>query len=463
MSENNSTSNNSTPQSEKEIAAARRNAAFNWLVAIVAIVVIAIKFPSFTQTALVFIITLGVLVFVHEWGHYQFGRWGGMKINRFGIGFPPWVFTKRYKGIDYSIGALPIGGMVDIAGLGSEEEMVATAKSDAETLSQSQRPARRDVPHGQKLFQDAALGWRFMTLFAGPLMNFVLAIVMFIGVFTIWGVIDQQKSGTSNRIGTVNYNTPADKAGLRDGDKIIGVNGVATEETGTISRLIRNSGSRFAEAELSTPAVGFDARVEAGEKPITPVTLTVLRDGKTLQKRVTPTFQDLPMLTSNGIESYRSPAIGIEFEENLVFQKVGVAEAAKMGVLMSAGMTVQLLQVVGKAITFQLNPAERRGIGGPVKIAQAVGKASRGGPQQLFLFAGLLSMNLGLMNLLPFPALDGGRILFLGYEFIFRKPVDSKKESVVHMAGMVMLLAFMLFITVRDVLPWLQSNLKNVF
>jgi regulator of sigma E protease len=126
-------------------------------------------------------------------------------------------------------------------------------------------------------------------------------------------------------------------------------------------------------------------------------------------------------------------------------------------------MTVQLLQVVGKALTFQLNPAERRGIGGPVKIAQAVGKASQGGPQELLLFAGLLSMNLGLMNLLPFPALDGGRILFLGYEFVFRKPVDSKKESVVHMAGMVMLLAFMLFITVRDVLPWLERSIRSVF
>jgi regulator of sigma E protease len=146
-----------------------------------------------------------------------------------------------------------------------------------------------------------------------------------------------------------------------------------------------------------------------------------------------------------------------------VFQKVGIAEAATKGVLMSAGMTVQLLQVVGKALTFQLNPAERRGIGGPVKIAQAVGKASQGGPQELLLFAGLLSMNLGLMNLLPFPALDGGRILFLGYEFVFRKPVDSKKESVVHMAGMVMLLAFMLFITVRDVLPWLERSIRSVF
>lgn len=124
---------------------------------------------------------------------------------------------------------------------------------------------------------------------------------------------------------------------------------------------------------------------------------------------------------------------------------------------------MQLLRVVGRALTFQLNDAEKRSIGGPVKIAQAVGKASKGGPQELFLFAGLLSMNLGLMNLLPFPALDGGRILFLGYELVFRKPIDAQKESIVHMAGMVMLLAFMLFITVRDILPWLERSLKGVF
>lgn len=463
MSENNSTPNITAPQSEQEIVAARRNAVFNWLVAIVAIAVIAIKFPSFAQTALVFIITLGILVFVHEWGHYQFGRWSGMKVNRFGIGFPPWVYTKRYKGIDYSIGALPVGGMVDIAGLGSEEEMVATAKSDTELLNESQRAGRKDIPHGEKLFQDASLGWRFMTLFAGPMMNFIFALVMFISVFTIWGIIDQQKSGTTNLIATVNYNTPASKAGLQEGDRIVGVNGIATVSTGKISRLIRNSGARFAQATLSTPDVGFDARVEAGEKKIMPVTLAITRDGKALKKQVVPTFQDLPMVTANGIESYRAPAIGIEFDENLVFQKVGIAEAAQTGVMMSAGMTVQLLQVVGKAVTFKLNSAERNGIGGPVKIAQAVGKASRGGPQELLLFAGLLSMNLGLMNLLPFPALDGGRILFLGYELVFRRPIDSKKESVVHMAGMVMLLAFMLFITVRDVWPWLLSNVRNVF
>lgn len=462
MPENNS-ENPQAKATPEELAAARKNMVFNWLIAIATIIFVAVKFPDFTQTAFIFVITLSILVFVHEWGHFQFGRWGGMKVNRFGIGFPPWIYTKRHKGIDYSIGALPIGGMVDIAGLGSEEEMVATAKRDEETLNESQRSARTGVPHGEKLFQDASLGWRFMTLFAGPLMNFIFALVMFIGVFTVWGIIDQDKSGTVNRVAAVRINTPADKAGLQEGDVINGINGIATDQPTVLSRIIRDSGSRFVQAENSYGATSFQARAEVGEKPIVSVTLSVQRDGKTLIKKVTPTFQPIEYIGAKGIDSMRAPAIGIEFAENLVFQKVGVGEAVKTGVLMSAGMTTQLLQVVGRALTFQLNDAEKRSIGGPVKIAEAVGKASKGGPQQLLLFAGLLSMNLGLMNLLPFPALDGGRILFLGYELVFRKPIDSKKESIVHMAGMVMLLAFMLFITVRDVLPWLERSFKSVF
>lgn len=449
------------PPDQKQIAEARRNAIFNWLIAIAAIAVFTLKFPAATQTIFIFIVTLGVLVFVHEWGHYQFGRWAGMRVNRFGIGFPPWIFTKRYKGIDYSIGALPIGGMVDIAGLGSEEEMVATAKRDEDKLTESQRKSRHDIPHGQRLFQDASLGWRFWTLFAGPFMNFLFAIVMFVGVFSIWGIIEQQR--TVNRIASVRLATPADKAGLQTGDTIVSVNGIKTDSTAVISQQIRNSGTRFAEAEVRTPATAFSVRGEAGEKPIVPVTVTLQRDGQSIQKTITPTFQDLEYPTANGLDSIRLPALGVEFEQQFVFKKVGIAEAVSTGILMSVNMTIQLLKVVGRAFTFQLNSAERRSIGGPVKIAQEVGKASKGGPQNLMLFAGLLSMNLGLMNLLPFPALDGGRILFLGYELVFRKPIDAKKESIVHMAGMVMLLAFMLFITVRDVLPWLERSLRNVF
>src|SRR5687768_7607878 len=114
-------------ETEQDLAAARRQAALGWIVAGAAIAVFTLRYPSAAYTALMFIITLSVLVFVHEWGHYQFARWAGMKVNRFGIGFPPWIFTTERNDIKYSIGALPIGGMVDIAGLGSEEEMMATA------------------------------------------------------------------------------------------------------------------------------------------------------------------------------------------------------------------------------------------------------------------------------------------------------------------------------------------------
>src|SRR5690606_1937438 len=102
--------------------------------------------------------------------------------------------------------------------------------------------------------------------------------------------------------------------------------------------------------------------------------------------------------------------------------------------------------------TFNLSAEEKRGVGGPVKIAEAAGQNARQGFGQLMLFAGLLSVNLGLLNLLPIPALDGGRILFVIYEKIMRRPVDPKKENLMHLAGMALLLAFMIFITLRDVI-----------
>ena len=126
-------------------------------------------------------------------------------------------------------------------------------------------------------------------------------------------------------------------------------------------------------------------------------------------------------------------------------------------------MTQQIGTFLGRAVTFQLTREETRSIGGPVKIAQATTKAARAGFYMACLTAGMISVNLGLMNLLPLPALDGGRILFLVYELIFRKPFDARKEGLVHMVGMAMLLVFMLFITALDILPWVTRSLKGVF
>lgn len=445
---------------------ARRRTLTNWGITIAVLAALAFKYPVMMKGALIFIVTLSILVFVHEWGHYQFGRWAGMKVNRFGIGFPPWIYTKRRNGIDYSIGALPIGGMVDIAGLGSEEEMVATARQDGEVVSSSQRAAKPDTPHGEKLFQDASLGWRFMTLFAGPLMNFIFAVVVFVTLFSVWGAVKEMD--TKQSIGFVHPNTPADKAGLRIGDKIVSINGQSVSDTGTISSLVQDSNRLFAQAPVTARTkgieAGIDSRADLGARPMGKLNFGIDRQGQALTKTITPSVQDIPFPTPDGrIDSRQAPAIGIEFDITYIREKVGVGEAVNRGVMGSLNMTGQILSFLGRAFTFNLSREEVKSIGGPVKIAQATTKSARGGFYAACLTAAMISVNLGLMNLLPLPALDGGRILFLGYELVFRKPLDSKKESLFHMAGMALLLLFMVGITIKDVWPWVIRSFNNVF
>jgi regulator of sigma E protease len=157
------------------------------------------------------------------------------------------------------------------------------------------------------------------------------------------------------------------------------------------------------------------------------------------------------------------PYLGVQFDPNgvdLKYVKTDVVTAVKEGFIRSAGISLQILDVLKRAATRNLSEEEVKGIGGPVKIAQATGEFSKKGPIALLLLSAMLSVNLGLMNLLPFPALDGGRILFLGYELVARKPIDARKEGIAHTVGMVMLLAFMLFITARDILPFITKQLS---
>ena len=384
-------------------------------------------FPVGFKTTMIFIVTLSILVFVHEWGHYQFARWAGMKVNRFAIGFPPFIYTKRYNGIDYSIGALPIGGMVDIAGLGSEEEMVHTVKGEGETpVKDWTRPA------GKKQFQDANLGWRFLTLFAGPLMNFILAIVVSIALFSIIGVPNPEGI-KRNLVGMTLGGSPAAKAGVQMGDLVVGVGKVNTDDTDKIMELIR-----------ATPM---------GET----VDLQVKRNDKVVTLPVKPTPQVLPVVNKDGkVEEKEVPAVGISFSEDPAsiksYDRLGIVDATKTAFIGSFAMSKEILNLVKRAFTGQMTAVDKGGIGGPVAIAKMAKSSSDAGPYTLLLFGASLSINLGLLNLLPLPALDGGRILFLGYELIMRRPLDPRKEGFVHMAGMVLLLAFMLFITLRDVI-----------
>lgn len=398
------------------------------------LVVFTLLKPDWVAAIASFIVVLGVLVFVHEWGHYQFARWAGMKVNRFAIGFPPFVYTRVHKGISYSVGALPIGGMVDIAGLGSEEEMVAQVKGE-EAANPTRSTRRPLAPFGQRQFQDANLFWRFMTLFAGPMMNFLFAIVAFIAVFSLAGIPIQHYKPV---ILSVTTNQPAAQGGMKASDLITRVNGQAVTDATEVGTLIQRSGTR-------------------------PITIEVNRKGTTIPLAITPVLRDIYN------EGKPRPSIGIQFDQQpqdlirLTYQRLNPSDAIKAGFLESAGVAFSILDVLKRAVVRNLSPEEVKGIGGPVAIARVTRQAASFGPIATLYFAATLSVNLGLMNLLPIPALDGGRILFVfigsAYEKIAHRPIDPRKETLVHLAGMALLLAFMLFITARDILPLIKNHL----
>lgn len=407
------------PEPDSPEAAERSSGLKELAIVAAAALVFAIFKPDLAKTVAIFVATLGVLVLVHEWGHFQFARWAGLKVNRFALGFPPFIYTKRYKGIDYSLGALPIGGMVDIAGLGSEEEMVAEVRGQGKSVVRNTMRVR-----GEKQFQDVSLGWRFLTLFAGPLMNFILAIALFIGVYSIAGFPNPSWNAV---VDTVTAGQPAAQAGLKPGDQILSV------------------GSQKAIDQEKTREI----IIGAGAKS---TTITVLRDGKEVTLPITPRLRDI-YGTGKPV-----PSIGISFSEDekyiksFNYIKLTPTQAIMQGFHDSVEISKGILGTAGRAVTGKLAPEEKKNIGGPVKIARVMNQAADFGWPVLFKVAAMLSVNLGLLNLLPFPALDGGRILFLGYELIMRRPVDPRKEGLIHAAGMVMLLAFMLFITLRDVI-----------
>ena len=369
------------------------------------------------RTVIAFIITLSILVFVHEWGHYQFARWAGMRVKRFAIGFPPFIYTKRRNGIDYSIGALPIGGMVDIAGLGSEEEMVGSAKG---TTSAHAAPDKHK-PFGQRNFQDASLGWRFLTLFAGPLMNFVFALLVFFAVFYTYGRPEVQVLANKVSIGQ-----PAAKAGLKAKDQIVSINGQRITDPDILLQSVRANGTQ-------------------------PLKVVLNRNGKTIETVLTPVIKTMD--TEEG--ALPTPSIGIEFSYGKqTFRKLGFLETIQTGGEYTYKVASGIGRILKRAVTFRLTENDKANIGGPVKIAQVVGETARRSWVDLTVMAAALSVNLGLMNLLPIPALDGGRIMFIIYEAITRRPFDARKEGLVNAVGMAMVLTFMLFMTFRDVLPF---------
>jgi regulator of sigma E protease len=332
------------------------------------------------MTIVLSILIFGLLILVHEFGHFIVAKLADVKIDEFSLGMGPKVMQKKKGETVYSLRWFPIGGFVKMAGMEPEED---------------------DEPRG---FNKKTVLQRAAIIFAGPLMNFITALVLFILVFMVVGI-----PSDTNVIGKVVSGEPAETAGLKSGDKIIQIQGtqVATWE---------------------------DLVLTIRKHPQETIKLTVLRDET--KKEITVVPEKDPD-TGNG-------RIGILQS----WERKGFLTSITLGLKQAYDFTKLLVVSLGQMITGTVK-AE---VAGPVGVVQMVGEVARYGLASIMTFAGILSINLGVINLFPIPALDGSRLVFLGFEGVRGRPVDPEKENFVHLIGFALLMIIMVVITYKDIL-----------
>ncbi len=335
--------------------------------------------------ALIGILLLSILIAVHEFGHFMAARLTGIEVQEFAIGMGPKLFSRAGKsGTVFSLRAIPLGGFCAFYG---EDDVEGSHKDDP------------------RAYNRQAVWKRMLTIVMGPVMNFVLALVVAVGFYWVSGV-----SYIEPVIAELEAGRPAAQAGLQVGDRITHVNGV----------------------DMQTRSVEeIRAMITAGADP---VQLTVLRDGAAVETTMTP-FRDGDI--------YR---IGITFGSR--------TEAISLPMAVAAGAAYcwEGATIVFKTLSQLFTPEVFDQISGPVGVVAVVGQVvQQDGLVAFISMLVMISVNLGIMNLLPVPGLDGSRFLFTVVEAVRGKPIAPEKEAMVHLIGMAFLFAFMIFIIFRDV------------
>jgi regulator of sigma E protease len=434
---------------------------------------------QFLETVLYFVITLGVLVFVHEFGHFITAKLCGMRVDRFSIGFPPRAFGKQFGDTDYCVSWIPIGGYVKIAGMIDES-------FDTEHLA---------GPPQQWEFRSKPIWQRMLVIAGGVLMNILLAVAIFWGINFVQGRVIRE----TTEIGTIIEGSPAAKGGLQRGDRVLKINGTAithwddilnqiyienigNDVTFTVQRAGQEIEVPFARTAIPEPnetnfgivpshteivvntvqsgmpadALGLkpgdvllsvggtllqtDAQVKqlvqanAGK----PVIIEWRRGTEVLKGTTTPT--EGGMIGIGFALRYVGPVRKVDYS---VFEALprGLSDVFNVSVL----FIKQMWQIVTGKVAFA------QSVGGPIRIAQMATQTAELGVLTYLGFMALLSMSLAILNFLPFPALDGGHMTFLVYEAIFRREVPVSVRMVLQKAGFVLLLVFMVFVLYNDI------------
>ena len=339
-------------------------------------------------TILYFILILGVIVCVHEFGHFFFAKLFGVYVYEFSIGMGPKIFKWQGKNKEtaYSIRAIPIGGFCSLAGEGGEED----------------KKIKKD-----RLLQSKPVWQRFLIMFFGAGNNFILALVVLIFIGLIAGA---PKNNTI--VKDIVDGSPVSVAGMMPGDEIKYINGDRCKTQDDVRLFL-------ALAKEETEFV-------------------VVRDGKDI------TFKATPLSEEEAKE--KKYTFGMQFDQELEHSFFG---AIKYGFNKFYSLTRQMF------ITFKFLFTGRVGVGelsGPVGIFSAVDQTKESGFSSLLYLLALLSLNVGIVNLIPFPAFDGGRIVFLIIEKIKGKPVKAETENLIHTIGFFILLALIIYVTINDII-----------
>ena len=347
-----------------------------------------------------FIIVLGLLIFFHELGHFLAAKFFGVRVTRFSFGLGPRLLGVKIGETDYCLSAFPLGGFVKMVGEGTDEEVPA----EEENRSFAHKPVWQ----------------RMVIVFCGPLFNFLFALAVFTLVFATIG-----QMVLTNEIGEVKSGYPAAQAGLRPGDKIVQIAGNPVSGWKELPELIR----RY---------------------PGQTIPIVYERDRQRYRTTVTPVRSPIKNVFG---EEVQEAVIGITPTGRVVARELGPWEALRDGATQTWNITVMTVVSLVKLIQRKL-PLET--LGGPIFIAQLAGQQAQEGWVNLIFFTALLSVNLGILNLLPIPILDGGHIFFFAVEALIRKPLSLKAREVAQQVGMFVLILLMVFVFYNDILRLLK-------
>jgi regulator of sigma E protease len=358
--------------------------------------------PGLLLTILAFLLVIGPLVFVHELGHYFVARLFGVKIEAFSIGFGQEVkgWTDRH-GTRWKLAWMPLGGYVRFAG-----DMNGASQPD---------PAWLALPADERArtFQAKPVWQRALIVAAGPVTNFLIAILILAALAVAHG-----DDRTPPVAGAIQPGSMAAQAGFRAGDRFVSIDGRGMGSFGDIVRMVKPRPNELLEFEL-------------------------VRDGKPMHLTAAPAADVQKDRFGN---VYRTGLLGIAPPPQ-VTEQVSLIEAPGVAVRQTGEILRMMVDGLGQIITGRRSMKE---LGGPLKIAQASGEMASIGPEVFIWFVALISINLGFINLLPVPMLDGGHLLFYGIEAVRRRPVGAIAQEWAFRSGMLALLALMMFVTFND-------------